>query len=83
METCSCLFIDHGDEDTILVGAMLGDQEDNTPAILQKEDLRELNMKFLLVPPQVITVEIAGLQEYQHRYSRLAMVSMFLYLYVI
>jgi len=49
METCSCLFIDHGDEDTIL-----------------KEDLRELNPKFLLVPPQVVMVEMAGLQEYQH-----------------
>jgi len=31
-----------------------------------KEDLRELNPKFLLVPPQVVMVEIAGLQEYQH-----------------
>jgi len=49
METCSCLFIDHGDEDTIL-----------------KEDLRELNPKFLLVPPQMVMVEMAGLQEYQH-----------------
>merc|ERR1719341_2375318 len=49
METCNCLFIDHGDEDTIL-----------------KEDLRELSPKFLLVPPQVMMVEVAGLQEYQH-----------------
>ena len=29
--------------------------------------MRELNPKFLLVPPQVMMVEIAGLQEYQHR----------------
>lgn len=33
---------------------------------MQKEDLRELNPKFLLVPPQVVMVEMAGLQEYQH-----------------
>ena len=30
----------------------------------QKEDLRELDNKFLIIPPQVLTVEVAGLQDY-------------------
>ena len=30
----------------------------------QREDLRELDNKFLVIPPQVLTVEVAGLQDY-------------------
>jgi len=29
-----------------------------------REDLRELDNKFLVIPPQVLTVEVAGLQDY-------------------
>ena len=32
---------------------------------LQREDLRELDPKFLVIPPQVVTVEMSGLQEYK------------------
>ena len=31
--------------------------------------MRELNSMFMMIPPQVVMVEMAGLQEYQHRYG--------------
>jgi len=30
-----------------------------------KEDLRELDPKFLIIPPQILTVEVSGLQDYE------------------
>ena len=33
--------------------------------MFQKEDLRELDRKFLIIPPQVLTVEVSGLQDYE------------------
>ena len=33
---------------------------------LQRGDLRELESKFLVIPPQVVRVEVSGLQEFQH-----------------
>jgi len=30
-----------------------------------REDLRELDRKFLIIPPQVLTVEVSGLQDYE------------------
>ena len=35
-----------------------------TIIVLQRGDLRELEPKFLVIPPQVVTVEVSGLQEY-------------------
>ena len=33
--------------------------------MFQKEDLRELDRKFLIIPPQILTVEVSGLQDYE------------------
>ena len=33
---------------------------------MQRGDLRELEPKFLVIPPQVLRVEVSGLQEFQH-----------------
>ena len=32
--------------------------------MFQNEDLRELDQKFLVIPPQVFTVEVSGLQDF-------------------
>ena len=47
---CTCWFLDHGDEDSVPV-----------------EDLREIAPKFFLyLPLHVITVKLAGLEDYEY-----------------
>ena len=51
--------------DTILVSKQyIRSITDFKDLYFQREDLRELDNKFLIIPPQVLTVEVAGLQDY-------------------